>query len=49
VVDAILKIVQAALGWGFSLWKKKNDPSVAQRGDQIARDYDAKRKDLENR
>lgn len=40
-------LITALVEWGLSLWKKKNDPSVAQRDDQIARDYDAKRKELD--
>ena len=49
MLSAILQILKTALAWAFAGWLKKNDPSVAQREDQIERDYDARRKDLQNR
>jgi hypothetical protein len=49
VISAILKILAAVFGWAFAWWKEKHDPSVAQRSDQIERDYARKREDLGRR
>jgi hypothetical protein len=49
MLTALLRLLQTFLGWGKAGWEKKNNPSVPQRADQIAKDYDAKRHDLENR
>jgi hypothetical protein len=49
VIGAIIKAIQTGLSWAFAGWKKKNDPSVPQREDQINKAYDAKRRDLEKR
>ena len=48
-MKAILEILATVLKFVFAGWKKKNDPSVAQRGDQIAKDYEKRRGDLGKR
>lgn len=46
---AICELLAAAGKLILQRWMKKNNPTVAQRDDQIAKDYDDKRKDLDGR